>query len=116
MSILIKRAYDLAQPNDGKRILIDRIWPRGVSKEKAKIDLWIKDAAPSTELRKWFGHDPAKWEEFRSRYKAELGQGNGLEVLRKAALEPGPVTLVYAAKDEEHNNAIVLRELLESKA
>lgn len=115
MSILLKRAYDLAQPSDGKRILIDRIWPRGVSKEKAKIDVWVKDAAPSTELRKWFGHDPAKWEEFRSRYKLELAQGDGLETLRQAAHAQGPVTLVYAAKDEEHNNAIVLRELLESK-
>ncbi len=94
------------------RILIDRLWPRGVKKEAARIDLWVKELAPSTALRKWFGHDPARWDEFRSRYAAELtDKGEELRRLRDLA-RPGPITLVYAARDEEHNDAVALRELL----
>lgn len=111
MNVHLKRAYESAEAADGRRILVDRLWPRGVSKEKAKIDLWLKDVAPSSELRKWFDHDPAKWDQFRERYRSELSQGVGWQELAQAAKE-GPVTLVYAAHDEDHNNAVFLRELL----
>ena len=89
---------------------MDRLWPRGLTKEKASVDLWLKDIAPSTELRKWFGHDPGKWEEFKKRYLAELN-GNGEQIrLLKQELDKGVVTLVYGAKDEEHNEAVVIQE------
>jgi len=111
--VRIKRIYDPLSPEDGKRVLVDRIWPRGIKKGNARIDEWLKDLAPSTELRKWFGHDPAKWEEFRTRYLAELsGCGEALERLRQEARE-GTLTLVYAARDMEHNNAVALKDLLE---
>lgn len=115
MTIQLKRVYELPQASDGKRVLIDRLWPRGLSKEKAKVDLWFKDIAPSTELRKWFGHDPAKWNEFKKRYHEEL-KGNS-EVVSKMVdmLKNGKVTLVYGAKDEEHNDAVVLKDYLEKK-
>lgn len=94
------------------RILIDRLWPRGISKEKAGIDLWLKEVAPSTELRKWFGHDPEKWSEFRKRYTAELrANQEPIDKIREFA-DRGPVTLIYAAHDEEHNDAVVLQEYL----
>lgn len=112
--VAIKRVYDEAQPDDGKRVLIDRIWPRGLSKERAHVDLWLKEVAPSTELRKWFGHDPAKFAEFRKRYEAELSSGpaqQALAQLRELA-EQGPLTLLFAAHDAEHNNAVVLHDLL----
>lgn len=112
--VAIKRAYDEATPADGTRVLIDRLWPRGVSKEKAKIDLWLKDVAPSAELRTWYGHDPAKYDEFRRRYLAELAQEpgkSGIARLRDMAAK-GPVTLVFAAHDAEHANANVLQGLL----
>lgn len=106
----IKRVYDQPDKHDGRRILVDRLWPRGLTKEKARIDLWLKDIAPSTELRKWFDHDPVKWQEFKVRYLAEL-KGNHEQIqLLKQELEKGIVTLVYAAKDEEHNQAIVIQE------
>lgn len=109
---MIKRAYSPAEESDGKRVLVDRLWPRGLSKEKARIDLWLKEIAPSTELRKWFGHDPAKWNEFRRRYKAEIKANNeAVDELREIA-KRGPVTLVYAARDEEHNDTVVLQEFL----
>lgn len=108
-----KRIYDPAAPEDGKRILIDRLWPRGITKEEAKIDEWMRDIAPSTELRKWFSHDPAKWEEFRKRYKRELE--NKTELLKKIKTEAdkGIVTLLFAARDTEHVNAAVLKEVLD---
>ena len=112
--IAIKRSYEEWSGNDGFRILIDRLWPRGVSKEKAHLDLWLKDIAPSTELRKWFAHDPAKWQEFRNRYFQELKEKEDLIKVIKDKLKEGSVTLVYSAKDEEHNDAVVLKEYLEN--
>ena len=114
MTIQLKRVYELPQATDGKRILIDRLWPRGLTKEKAKIDLWLKDIAPSTELRKWFGHDPAKWNEFKKRYYEELKRNN--EVVSKLVelIRNGKITLVYGARDEEHNDAVELKEYLEN--
>ena len=110
MDIKIKRVYEQPDKDDGRRILVDRLWPRGLTKEKASVDLWLKDIAPSTELRKWFGHDPGKWGEFKKRYLAELG-GKGEQIrLLKQEMEKGVVTLVYGAKDEEHNEALVLQE------
>ena len=110
MNIKIKRVYEPPDKDDGMRILVDRLWPRGLTKEKASVDLWLKDIAPSTELRKWFGHDPDKWEEFKKRYLHEL-KGNGEQIqLLKDEMEKGVTTLVYGAKDEEHNEALVLQE------
>ena len=115
MGIRIKRAYEEPYPVDGTRILVDRLWPRGLTKEKAKVDLWLKDVAPSTELRKWFAHDPAKWAEFRSRYLEELkGNKEQLSLLRQEAAK-GAVTLVYGAKDQQHNEAVILQRLLTAK-
>ncbi len=112
MSVILKRAYEPAVRTDGRRVLVDRLWPRGLSKGKAKLDLWLKDIAPSTELRQWFAHDPDKWPEFRKRYRAELRGNPALSELRTLARR-GKVTLVYAARDQEHNEAIVLRQILE---
>ncbi len=111
--IKLKRAYEEPSGEDGERILVERLWPRGVSKDKAHIDEWLKDVAPSTELRQWFGHDPARWEEFRNRYWSELSSNPRPvdELKTKASHET--VTLVYAAKDEEHNGALALKEFLE---
>ncbi|HEX9873251.1 MAG TPA: DUF488 domain-containing protein [Deferrimonas sp.] len=115
MQIRLKRAYEEASKQDGCRVLVDRIWPRGVSKEGAKIDLWLKEIAPSDGLRKWFGHDPAKWEEFRKRYFAELDErAESLEELREKAGD-GRLTLVFGARDEEHNNAVALKDFLEKR-
>ena len=115
MNIRIKRVYEEPNREDGERILVDRLWPRGLTKEKAKVDLWIKDVAPSTELRKWFAHDPAKWAGFRSRYEEELkGKEEELSILRREAAK-GAVTLVYGAKDQEHNEAVILLKLLTAK-
>ncbi|CDG65141.1 MAG: hypothetical protein PWQ15_648 [Methanobacterium sp.] len=111
--IQIKRAYDEVSKDDGFRILVDRLWPRGLSKEKLKIDLWLKEIAPSIELRKSFNHDPDKWDWFRTRYKEELKEKSELvSNIKKLEEEKGKVTLVYAAKDNKHNNALVLQELL----
>jgi uncharacterized protein YeaO (DUF488 family) len=111
-SIKLKRAYEPATQSDGRRILIDRLWPRGVSKAKAAIDGWMKEIAPSTELRQWFGHDPALWQEFRRRYSEEIrGHPEQLRELRRFAAE-GPLTLIYSAHDEAHNDAVVLRAVL----
>ncbi|MDB5597333.1 MAG: hypothetical protein JWM36_4294 [Hyphomicrobiales bacterium] len=111
-SVHLKRAYEPAAPSDGTRILVDRLWPRGLSKAKAAIDLWMKEIAPSTELRKWFGHDPARWDEFRTRYAAEVREHpDEFHHLRELTSE-GPITLVYSAHDEVHNDAVALRELL----
>lgn len=110
--IKIKRAYAPAEESDGYRILVDRLWPRGISKEKAKIDLWLKSVAPSSDLRKWFGHVPERFPEFTKRYKAELAESGALDDLRKVLSEHPDATLLFAAHDEEHNNAVVLKELL----
>ncbi len=111
--VKLKRVYDLPEKSDGMRVLVDRLWPRGVKKEDAEFDLWLKDIAPSAELRKWFAHDPSKWQEFRTRYKKELKDKPGMiEDLKKAARK-GTVTLLFAAKDADRNNAVVLKEMLE---
>jgi uncharacterized protein YeaO (DUF488 family) len=111
-NIRLKRAYDRPAAGDGKRVLIDRLWPRGVKKVDAAIDEWMKELAPSTPLRKWFGHDPARWHEFRRRYLKELQQhSEELDRLRTLARQ-GPITLVFAARDEAHNDAVVLRDFL----
>ena len=112
MDVRLKRAYEPASPADGHRVLIDRLWPRGVSREQAKLDGWEKDLAPSATLRQWFGHDPGRFEEFRRRYIDELrSQRPGLTALRRRARE-GILTLVYSAHDAQHNDAVVLREVL----
>ncbi len=113
--IQLKRAYEEPAKGDGLRILVERLWPRGVSKDKAAIDLWLKDLAPSTDLRKWFGHDPEKWDEFRKRYWSELEQKGDLLVLLKHRTTEGAVTFVYAASDEERNSAVALKEFLEER-
>jgi uncharacterized protein YeaO (DUF488 family) len=111
-NVKLKRAYDLPEPADGARILVDRLWPRGVKKTEAAIDQWAKELAPSADLRKWFGHEPGRWEEFCERYAAELSRHpDELKHLRELA-HNGPVTLVYAAHDELHNNAIALRRII----
>jgi uncharacterized protein YeaO (DUF488 family) len=113
MNLRIKRAYEPPFPSDGTRILVDRLWPRGLTKAESSVDLWLKDIAPSAELRRWFGHEPAKWQEFRSRYRAELREKLDLMVSVKERAEDGMVTLLYAAKDEKHNHALILLEQLE---
>ena len=115
MNIQIKRVYEEPADSDGSRILVDRLWPRGLTKEKANVDLWVKDIAPSTELRKWFEHDPEKWKRFRGRYETELRHKKDLiEILAKKARQ-GPITLLYGARDEKHNEALVLKQVLERK-
>lgn len=111
MTIFLKRAYEPPAKTDGVRILVDRLWPRGVTKSKASIALWLKDLAPSTELRRWFGHDPEKWPEFQKRYRAELKGNPALPEIRKQSRQ-GDITLVYAARDELHNDAVVLKQVL----
>jgi uncharacterized protein YeaO (DUF488 family) len=114
-NIKLKRAYEPPAADDGVRILVDRLWPRGVRKENAALDQWAKDLAPSTELRKWFGHDPKRWEEFRRRYREELHRhADRVEQLRAMARK-GHVTLVYSAHDEAHNDAVVLKEVLRNE-
>lgn len=110
MNIKIKRVYEKPVKEDGIRILVDRLWPRGLTKKKASVDLWLKDIAPSTELRKWFDHDPDKWEEFRKRYGRELKKNREQVSLLQEQMNKGVVTLVYGAKDEAHNEALVLKE------
>ena len=115
MNIIIKRVYDEPSKEDGKRILIDRLWPRGLTKEKAQIDLWLKEISPSTELRKWFGHDPSKWTEFKKRYIVEIKKNTTVRSQLEEQLKNGKVTLVYGAKDEKHNDAVVLQEYFANK-
>jgi uncharacterized protein YeaO (DUF488 family) len=112
MELKIKRVYEQPAKGDGKRILVDRLWPRGLTKEKASIDLWLKDIAPSTELRKWFGHDPDKWKEFKKRYYQELKNNKEPVAILNEELKTKVVTLLYGAKDEQHNEALVLKEWL----
>jgi uncharacterized protein YeaO (DUF488 family) len=113
MGIAIKRVYEAPAEGDGYRVLIDRLWPRGLKKEAVAMDVWARELAPSTELRKWFGHDPARWDEFRQRYAAELaGSASVWQALaRRSAQEP--VTLLYGARDEAHNDAVALKALME---
>ena len=114
MKIALKRVYDEPEPGDGKRVLVERLWPRGLSRERAHVDVWLKEIAPGHELRTWYGHDPQKFAEFRRRYEAELASQTGevaLAQLRDLARQ-GPLTLVFAARDTEHSNAVVLRDLL----
>jgi uncharacterized protein YeaO (DUF488 family) len=113
----IKRIYDPAAEEDGFRILIDRLWPRGIKKEEAKIGTWLKEVAPSNELRKWFSHDPDKWEEFKKKYAKELAAKQKLlEEIRQIEKKKGTVTLLYSAREVEHNNAVALRVVLEKQS
>ena len=112
LDIRLKRAYLPPSPEDGLRVLVDRLWPRGVRKADAAIDRWLKEVAPSTELRRWFGHDPGRWEEFRRRYEAELSSRVALLDELRAIARSGRLTLVFAARDALHNDAVVLRDLL----
>ena len=112
MKLKIKRVYESPEKADGTRILIDRLWPRGLSREKAAVNLWLKEIAPSTELRKWFDHDPKKWEEFHTRYRDELKANEEAVGRLRDEMKKGVVTLVYGAKDEEHNDAVVLQDFL----
>ncbi|KQB55216.1 hypothetical protein AQS70_19275 [Pseudomonas endophytica] len=114
MNVMLKRAYELPSEADGQRILVDRLWPRGVAKAKANIDLWLKEVAPSTELRKWFGHAPDKWPEFKKRYCEELKHNPALSQLEQQ-VRHGKTTLIYAAKDQSNNEAVVLKEILEGR-
>lgn len=113
--IKLKRAYEKPSMADGLRILVERLWPRGVSKAKAAVDLWLKELAPSTELRKWFAHDPDKWDEFRKRYWAELDEKGDLLLLLKHRTTEGAVTFVYAASDEQHSSAVALKQFLDDR-
>jgi len=108
--VRIKRAYEPADDGDGYRVLVDRLWARGVSKEKAHLDAWMKEIAPSTELRRWFGHDPARWDEFERRYRVELAEPERRQLVEALAERAthGPVTLIYGARDTAHNEAVVL--------
>jgi uncharacterized protein YeaO (DUF488 family) len=125
-AVHLKRVYDDASPEDGTRVLVDRLWPRGLSREVAKVDLWLKDVAPSDKLRHWFNHDTERWPEFRKRYRAEFAENSediksedakseDLETLRRLVAGKKPVTLLFAAKDSAHNNAVVLREWLSAR-
>jgi len=108
--IKLKRVYEKAAKDDGERILVDRLWPRGLTKQKAKVHLWLKDIGPSTELRKWFGHDPKRWDAFRTKYRKELKTKNDLlGVIRKKS-KGGTVTLLYGARDTEHNEALLIKD------
>jgi len=115
LKIQLERVYTARTNARGKRILVDRLWPRGVSKDALKLDLWLRELAPSNELRKWFGHDPRRWEEFERRYYSELQRPERQEQLHEllALARKGPVTLLYGARDEEHNEAVALRKFLE---
>ncbi len=115
MNLKLKRVYEPSDKNDGTRILIDRLWPRGMTKAKADVDIWLKELAPSAGLRKWFGHDPDKWTEFKKRYRAELEENDEQLARLREEIKKGPVTLPYGAKDEEHNDAVALVEFLSSQ-
>lgn len=112
MNIKLKRVYEMPEKSDGFRILVDRLWPRGLAKEKAALDLWLKDIAPTTELRKWFNHEPEKWKEFIKKYWIELKENKESVSDLKDYLKKGPVTLLYAAKDEVHNEAQVIKDFI----
>jgi uncharacterized protein YeaO (DUF488 family) len=114
--IQVKRVYEKPSPKDGLRILVDRLWPRGLTKQRAAVNVWLKDVAPSTELRKWFGHDAAKWTEFQARYRKELAKSKEAVSLLKKQSREQTVTLLYGARDQEHNEALVLKRILEGRA
>jgi uncharacterized protein YeaO (DUF488 family) len=116
MNVKIKRVYEQPTDSDGSRILVDRLWPRGLTKEKAHVDLWLKEIAPSTELRQWFGHDPEKWKSFRGRYETEIRNNDDLIGMLRDIAKEGTVTLLYGARDEKHNEALVLKQYLERTA
>jgi uncharacterized protein YeaO (DUF488 family) len=118
LRVRLKRVYEPAEPGDGARFLVERLWPRGLRREDARLTAWLKDVAPSPELRRWFHHDPARWEEFRRRYRAELAEPAKQALVQElvTAARAGPITLVFAARDTEHNAAVVLRELIEELA
>lgn len=107
--VRVKRAYDPPAPEDGVRVLVDRLWPRGLRRDAAKIDLWLKDVAPSADLRRWFGHDPARWPGFQDRYRAEMAGNTALDELLAMVQHDGRMTLLFAARNTEHNNAVVLQ-------
>jgi uncharacterized protein YeaO (DUF488 family) len=111
--IKVKRVYAPAEPSDGRRFLVDRVWPRGIRKEAAEVEAWLKDAGPSTELRKWFGHDPQRWPEFVRRYRRELAARQDVLAPLIPAARKGDITLVYSARDEQHNQAVVIKSVLE---
>jgi uncharacterized protein YeaO (DUF488 family) len=113
--IKLKRVYDNPSREDGLRILVERLWPRGLTKKRAAVDLWLKDIAPSPELRQWFGHDPAKWREFQSRYRKELGEKKDAVALLLNKIKGRTATFVYAARDEEHNGALALKKVLDRR-
>jgi uncharacterized protein YeaO (DUF488 family) len=112
MNVFVKRIYEPVTQSDGYRILVDRLWPRGITKADAKLDVWLRDIGPSTALRKWFNHDPERWAEFQARYHAELNEKTALLETITQQAKLGPVTLLYSAKDEQHNQAIALRGFL----
>ena len=114
IEIRVKRVYEEPEESDGRRILVDRLWARGLSKEKAKVDVWVKEIAPSTELRRWYGHDPNKWTEFKSRYAAELETNPGQVEEILGEIQAGIVTFLYSSKEEQLNNAVALKEYVES--
>jgi uncharacterized protein YeaO (DUF488 family) len=111
-NVRLKRIYEAAADDDGARVLVDRLWPRGVSKTRAALTTWCKDIAPSPELRRWFGHEPSRWPEFAERYRAELRQNAELIAALRAMARQGPLTLLFGARDEAHNEAVVLRDYL----
>ena len=111
--INLKRVYEDPSPEDGLRVLVDRLWPRGITKERAAVALWLKEVAPSTELRKWFGHEPTKWKQFQIRYRKELREKKDALALLKQKSDEQTVTLLYAARDEEHNGALALKKVLD---
>ncbi len=113
MVIKLKRVYEKPESTDGIRILVERLWPRGLSKERAKVDIWLKEVSPSTELRKWFDHDPSKWEEFKKRYFSELEKNHAALDTISNLPEKGNITFVFASKEEEFNNAVALKEYVE---
>ncbi len=113
--IIVKRVYTPVSPDDGTRFLVERLWPRGISTQKLRVEAWLKNVGPSTELRKWFKHDPDKWDEFRNRYRDELDSNPQAWLPIVSAARRGPVTLVYSSYDTEHNNAVALREYLKGK-
>jgi uncharacterized protein YeaO (DUF488 family) len=113
--ISLKRAYEKPDRQDGFRVLVERLWPRGLKKEAVALDLWLKDVAPSPELRRWFGHDPARWEEFCRRYWSELAEKSEVVEFLREHVQQGPVTLVYGSRDQEHNAAVALKKFLEGQ-
>lgn len=115
MAVRLKRVYEPPAKSDGTRILVERLWPRGLTKQRAAVDIWMKEVAPSAELRKWFGHDPAKWREFQSRYRKELRERKDAVTSLAQQCADGAVTLVFAAHDEQHNAAVVLKSVLERR-